>query len=134
MNRQTLIQALTWTFPMYCNDASKDWPCEACIAGCLMGLPQGFMCGASFCTSNLFICRCGCDVTAMQEHVIPSLIYFFCYGAICWFSVEEVLELQLFYPAFECGPVTLLHGNFQLPKLRQSKLAAGKKGHFGSSH
>lgn len=54
-DRQTLIQALTWTFPMYCNDVSKDWPCEACIAGCLMGLPQGFMCGASFCTSNLFI-------------------------------------------------------------------------------
>lgn len=69
----------------------------------------------------------------MQEHVIPSLVYFFAM-AIYLFSVEQVLELQLFYPAFECGPVTLLHGNFQLPKLRQSKLAAGKKGHFGSSH
>ena len=54
--------------------------------------------------------------------------------AIYLLSVEQVLELPLFYPAFECGPVTLLHGNFQLPKLRQSKLAAAKKGHFGSSH
>lgn len=49
---------------------------------------------------------------------------------MCFFSVEEVLELQLFYPAFECGPVTLLHGIFQLPMLQPSKLAAGKQGTF----